>query len=95
MIIKFRVSLVESLLIKKAADASSMTLSNYVRSRALSLQIRPRLTIAEIEVFTTLTKFSENFRKIEKYLDNSGDVSSLREEVIEARDAIQKHLRKL
>lgn len=95
MIIKFRVSLVESLLIKKAADECSMTLSNFIRLRALSLQVKPRLSIAEIEIFTTLTKFSENFRKIEIYLDKSGDVSSLREDVIEARDAIQKHLRKL
>lgn len=95
IIIKFRVSVIESILIKKSADACSMTLSNYVRSSALSVQIRSRLSMAEIEVYTTLTEFSENFRRIETYLDKSGDVFNLKKDVLEARDAIQKHLRKL
>jgi len=85
----------EQLIIKGKADSCGMTLSNYLRSRGMSLVIKPRLSEDDIQVFASLAGFSENFREIVKYLQSIGDVSGLAEQIMLAQKEIRSLLDKL
>lgn len=91
--IKFRVSPVENLLIKKKASKSGVTVSELMRCLAFNYKLTHKLTAEEIECYLLLSKYADNFRRISN-LFKLGDFGSIREECIATSNQIREHLLK-
>lgn len=92
--IKFRVSSVEFLLIKKKARATGLSTSEFIRSTIFEGTMYHRLSDEEIEVYKTLTKYSNAFVSISNYL-KSGDVDGVKKHALDTSKLIRKHIKKL
>ena len=92
--IKFRVSKLESLIIKNKASTTGLTVSELIRALIFDYKISYKLTPEEIECYTHLSKFSDNFRRISN-LFKLGDTDGFKKECLETSSLIRKHLLKL
>lgn len=93
-LIKFRVSKVESLIIKKKADKAGVSVSELMRGLILDYKLSNKLTPEEIECYQLLSKYSDNFRRISN-LFKTGDTTGVKEESLETSKLIREHLLKL
>ena len=91
---RFRVSNSEYYIIKNKAKQAGITISEYVRSRALDYDLTYKLTEEEIIVYKQLNSFSDHFRRISN-LFKLGDITKVKEVSVETAELIRKHLEKL
>ena len=92
-ILKMRVSTLEKAIIEKKAEQSGITISEYLRGRALNYTITYKLTEGEMECYKTLSKYADNFRRISN-LFKLGDVTGMKNETLETSRIIKAHLEK-
>jgi hypothetical protein len=92
--IEIRLSKIDKLILVKKASKSNLSLSQYVLSCAMNLEIKNRLSADEIECYQTLTKYADNFRRISN-LFKLGDTTGVKETAIETSKLIREHLLKL
>lgn len=92
-LIKFRVSKIENLIIKKKASNSGISVSELMRGLALSHKLSNKLTPEEIECYQLLSKYADNFRRISN-LFKLGDTTGVKEEAIATSKLIREHLLK-
>jgi hypothetical protein len=93
-IIKFRVSHMENLIIKDKANKSGVTVSELTRGLLFNYKLSSKLTPDEIECYQTLSKYSDNFRRISN-LFKLGDTDGFKKECLETSASIRQHLLKL
>ncbi|MEO8255291.1 MAG: mobilization protein [Flavobacterium sp.] len=93
-LIKFRVSAIENLIIKKKASNCGVTVSELMRGLVLDYKLSNKLTPAEIECYQLLSKYADNFRRISN-LFKLGDTTGVKEEAIATSQLIREHLLKL
>lgn len=89
-----RMNNLEYLVIKNKAKQTGLPTAVYIRNRALNYDIPNRLTEEEINCYKTLSKFSDNFRRISN-LFKLGDVTGVKEESLATSKLIREHLTKL
>lgn len=89
-----RMNNLEYLVIKNKAKKTGLPTAVYIRNRALNYEIPNRLTEDEINCYKTLSKFSDNFRRI-SHLFKLGDVTGVKEESLATSKLIREHLAKL
>ena len=92
-ILKMRVSTLEKAIIVKKAAQSGITVSEYLRGRALNYAITYKLTKEELECYKSLSKYADNFRRISN-LFKLGDVTGMKNETLETSRMIKEHLEK-
>lgn len=92
--IEIRLSKIDKLILQKKAEKSAMSLSQYVLSCALKLEMKSRLSEDEIECYKLLSKYADNFRRISN-LFNLGDTDGFKKECLVASSEIRQHLLKL
>lgn len=92
--LRFRVSNSEYYIIKNKAKQAGITISEYVRSRALDYDLTYKLTEEEIIVYKQLNSFSDHFRRISN-LFKLGDITKVKEVSVETAELIREHLEKL
>lgn len=93
-LIKFRVSKIEYLIIKKKADNGGVSVSELMRGLVLNYKLSHKLTPEEIECYQLLSKYADNFRRISN-LFKLGDYTGVKEEAIAISRLIREHLLKL
>ncbi|MEB3801743.1 mobilization protein [Flavobacterium columnare] len=93
-LIKFRVSKIENLIIKKKASNSGISVSELMRGLVLDYKLSNKLTPEEIECYQLLSKYADNFRRISN-LFKLGDTTGVKEESIATSKLIREHLLKL
>ena len=92
--IEIRLSKIDKLILQKKAEKSAMSLSQYVLSCALKLEMKSRLSEDEIECYKSLSKYADNFRRISN-LFKLGDTDGFKKECLFASSEIRQHLLKL
>lgn len=92
-LIKFRVSKIENLIIKKKAADSGVSVSELMRGLVFNYKLSSKLTPEEIECYQLLSKYSDNFRRISN-LFKLGDTDGFKRETLEASKQIREHLTK-
>ncbi|MEL1248371.1 MULTISPECIES: plasmid mobilization protein [Flavobacterium] len=92
--IKFRVSKVEYLIIKKKAEDSGISISELMRALAFNYKLSSKLTPEEIECYQLLSKYGDNFRRISN-LFKLGDTTGVKEEALVTSKLIREHLMKI
>jgi hypothetical protein len=90
--LKFRVTLLEKLVIKKKAENSGLSMSEFARASVLSQKISSKLTEDEIEIYKDLVKFHNNFQSISNAMKERSP--SISNEVLLLADEMKKHLKK-
>jgi hypothetical protein len=90
-LIKFRVSKIENLIIKKKAEDSGVTVSELMRGLVFDYKLSHKLTTEEIECYLLLSKYADNFRRISN-LFKLGDVDGFKKETLDASKQIREHL---
>lgn len=93
-LIKFRVSKIENLIIKKKASNSGVSVSELMRGLVFNYKLSNKLTPEEVECYQLLAKYADNFRRISN-LFKLGDVTAVKEESIATSKLIREHLLKL
>ncbi|KIA92488.1 mobilization protein [Flavobacterium sp. KMS] len=93
-LIKFRVTKIESLIIKKKASNSGVSVSELMRGIALGYKLSAKLTPEEIECYQLLSKYADNFRRISN-LFKLGDTTGVKQESLATSKLIREHLLKL
>ena len=93
-LIKFRVSKIENLIIKKKASNSGISVSELMRGLVLDYKLSNKLTPEEIECYQLLLKYADSFRRISN-LFKLGDTTGVKEVSIETSKIIREHLLKL
>ena len=91
---EFRVTPSEFLIIKRKANQSGSTVSDYVRNTAMNYQLSHKLTSDELDTYKMLIKYADNFRRIDNYL-KKGDITGMKEETKKTAIVIRQHLNKL
>lgn len=92
-LLKFRVTPLEQEIINLKKEKAGLSMSEFLRRLALDLQIKNHLTDEEIECYKTLSKFSDNFRRISN-LFKLGDVTGMKKETLDTSRMIRGHLEK-
>lgn len=92
--IEIRLSKIDKLILVKKASKSNLSLSQYVLSCAMKLEIKNRLSEDEIECYKLLSKYADNFRRISN-LFKLCDTDGLKKECLIASSEIRQHLLKL
>ncbi len=92
--IKFRVTELESEIIKMKVSNTGLSISEFMRRISLNLNLKNKLSEEEIICYQHLSKFSDNFRRISN-LFKQGDVTGMKKETMETSRIIRKHLDKL
>ena len=92
--IEVRLSENDKSILQKKSEETGMSLSQYVLSCALKLEIKNRLSTDEIECYKTLSKYADNFRRISN-LFKLGDTDGFKKECLIASAEIREHLLKL
>ena len=92
--IEIRLSKIDKLILIKKASKAGLSLSQYVLSCSLNLEIKNRLTADEIECYQLLSKYADNFRRISN-LFKLGDTDGFKKECLVASSEIRQHLLKL
>jgi hypothetical protein len=93
-IIKFKVSKIEFLIIKKKASNSGLSVSELMRGLVFNYKLSNKLTPEEVECYQLLSKYADNFRRISN-LFKLGDTTGVKEESIATSKLIREHLLKL
>lgn len=91
--VKFRVSVLERRILKRKAEKSGLTVSEYLRRLIFENEIKSRLTEDEIECYKILSKYADNFRRIAN-LFKLGDMTKVKEETLETSRLIREHFKK-
>ncbi|ROI11026.1 mobilization protein [Kaistella haifensis] len=92
-IIKFRVSNLEDLIIRKKIEKTGLSVSEFMRRISLELELKNKLTEDEILCYKNLSKYADNFRRILN-LFKAGDVTGMKKETMETSKIIREHLKK-
>ena len=93
-LIKFRVTKIENLIIKKKASNCGVSVSELMRGLAFNCKLSNKLTPEEVECYQLLAKYADNFRRISN-LFKLGDTTGVKEESIATSKLIREHLLKL
>lgn len=93
-LIKFRVTKIENLIIKKKASNSGVSVSELMRGLVFNYKLSNKLTPEEVECYQLLAKYADNFRRISN-LFKLGDTTGVKEEAIATSKLIREHLLKL
>jgi hypothetical protein len=93
-LIKFRVTKIENLIIKKKASNSGVSVSELMRGLVFNYKLSNKLTPEEVECYQLLSKYADNFRRISN-LFKLGDTTGVKEESIATSKLIREHLLKL
>lgn len=93
-LIKFRVTKIENLIIKKKASNSGVSVSELMRGLVFNYKLSNKLTPEEVECYQLLAKYADNFRRISN-LFKLGDTTGVKEESIATSKLIREHLLKL
>lgn len=91
--IKFRLNSTEKLVLQYKARQSGLSVSEYVRRASLGYKITAKLTEEELEIYSMLSKYSDNFRRIGN-LFRQGDVTGMKETTLDLAREIKTHLKK-
>jgi hypothetical protein len=92
-LIKFRVSKIENLIIKKKAASAGVSVSELMRALVFNYKLSSKLTDEEMECYQLLSKYADNFRRISN-LFKLGDTDGFKKETIETSKQIREHLNK-
>lgn len=92
-IIKFRVSKIEKKIIEKKSEKAGLSVSEFIRRLSFEKELKSRLNLEEIECYKSLSKYSDNFRRISN-LFKLGDVTGMKKETLETSRLIREHLKK-
>jgi hypothetical protein len=92
--IEIRLTKIDKLILVKKAEKSGLSLSQYVLSCSLKLEMKNRLTPQEIKCYLLLAKYAGNFIRISN-LFKLGDFTGVKEESIATSKLIREHLLKL
>lgn len=92
-LIKFRISKIDKKVLAWKAKLTGLSLSEFCRRAALSIQIKARLTEDEILCYITLNNYANNFTRIANFMKNR-DMESLAEECLATSSLIKEHLEK-
>ena len=90
--LKFRVTPLEKLVIKKKAENSGLSMSEFARASVLGQKVSSKLTEDEIEIYKDLVKFHNNFQSISNAMKERSP--SISNEVLLLADEMKKHLKK-
>ena len=93
-LIKFRVTKIENLIIKKKASNIGVSVSELMRGLVFNYKLSNKLTPEEVECYQLLSKYADNFRRISN-LFKLGDTTGVKEESIATSKLIREHLLKL
>ncbi len=88
--IRFRCSIYEKKLLKKRAARAGMSLSEYCRRAAFGHTIIERLTPEQLECYSTLVKYKNNFTSISNMFKKRNP--NLSNEVTQLAEEIRQHL---
>jgi hypothetical protein len=88
--IRFRCSIYEKKLLKKRAARAGMSLSEYCRSAAFGHTIIERLTPEQLECYSTLVQYKNNFSRIGNMFKKRNP--NLSHEVTQLAEEIRQHL---
>lgn len=91
--LKLRTSKLEKNIIKNKARKAGLSTSEFIRRVALEKEVKARLSKEEIESYTTLIKYKNNFKSISNFL-RLGDVDKVKEKSLETAELINRHLNK-
>ncbi|WP_339336202.1 mobilization protein MbpA [Croceitalea sp. MTPC9] len=89
-LVKFRCTHKEKLLMRKKAESTGLTLSEYCRSTALRQKLFRRLTDDEVEQYKTLAMYHNNFRLLSNMFSKRNPNLSMEAKKLCA--TIRKHL---
>lgn len=73
--IQVRTTKLEKKVIQSASDQVGLSVSDFLRKRAFDLQLKERFSPEEMDLFRTLQKYSENFRRLSNYIKNTQGIS--------------------
>lgn len=90
--IEIRITRFEKILLKTRAEKLGISISEFVRSTALSKQIKRPRTSEEMEVYLLLKNYQFNFSRIGNAFKKK-DYVDLHREILEVKDEIMKHLK--
>ena len=88
-VLRFRVSSLEHQIIQKKITKTGLSMSEFFRRLSLELDLKTTLTEDEIEG----SKYADNFRRISN-LFKLGDVTGMKNEMLETSRIIKSHLEK-
>ncbi|WP_394973994.1 mobilization protein MbpA [uncultured Croceitalea sp.] len=88
--IQFRCSIYEKKMLKIKAKRAGLSLSEYCRSTAFGHNIIERLTSEQLEHYSMLVKYKNNFKRISNMFKKRNP--RLSKEVEELADEIRDHL---
>lgn len=91
--IEIRLSEIDKSILQKKSEETGMSLSQFVLSCALKLEIKNRLSADEIECYKMLSKYADNFRRISN-LFKLGDTDGFKKECLIASSEIRQQLLK-
>lgn len=92
-IIKLRVTNLEKSILQNKAKKAGLGVSEFLRRLAFEKELKTRLTKEEIEIYQSLSKYADNFRRIGN-LFKKGDTTGVKEEAIATSRLIKKHFKK-
>jgi sulfur relay (sulfurtransferase) DsrC/TusE family protein len=90
--LKFRVTPLEKLVIKKKAQNSGLSMSEFARASTLGMKVSSKFTEEEMELYQMLVKYHNNFKSISNAIKTKDP--SFKNEVLFLADEIKKHLKK-
>ncbi len=90
--IEFRISTLEKEILKKKAEHSGLSISEYCRRSALMQKINYKLTADEIEIYKLLVNYRNGFTSIRNLFTQKQPIS---EEIRKLIAEIDNHLSKL
>ena len=88
--IQFRCSIYEKKMLKLKAKRAGLSLSEYCRGSALGHSIIERLTSEQLEYYSMLVKYKNNFKRISNMFKKRNP--TLAKEVGELANEIRNHL---
>lgn len=91
--IECRVSNMELLILKKKANQSGITLSEFIRGTALNYQLAYKLSQDEIQCYKELNNLKNNFQRISNYMKYKS-TEELRTAIMETIKLVNIHLKK-
>lgn len=89
--IEFRISSLEKEILKKKAEHSGLSISDYCRRSALGQKVSYKLTAEELEAYKMLIQYRNNFASISNLFKNNQSIGS---PVLELVHQLDEHLKK-
>lgn len=90
--LKFRCTRLEKAIIKKKAENSGLSMSEFARASSLGQKVGTKFTEEEMELYQMFVKYHNNFKSISNAMKTKNP--SISDEVLFLADEMKKHLKK-